>query len=401
MQDKLITFLSLHKNSELSSKQVRAKVLNAQPDDFAKHRAKLFLAIYFACYEKYAEHLNDQRMYDFADMINDATRIVSEDRTNQFKYRYILVDEVQDLSRNRFHLVRELLRRNADCKLFAVGDDWQSIYRFTGSDLTLIQDFEQYFQLKTRQSLIETTHRFGNPTIKTSTSFIQQNPLQKIKNVRGDAGKTTPINIILNAPEDKNDDSNSITKILRQLIAEQGYDKIKAKELQIISRYNHDLRRIKDDVNFRIRDSAIFWRNPESATQILKLEFCSMHKSKGITRDIVIALNMNDDLMGMPSQRETDPIIDSMLARPEPFVFAEERRLFYVAITRAREATYLIANYQNPSPFLYEISSDLRDTRNELCPKCESGELKLKHGPRGDFYYCSNLRYGCDYLRKV
>jgi DNA helicase-4 len=161
------------------------------------------------------------------------------------------------------------------------------------------------------------------------------------------------------------------------------------------------LRRIKDDVNFRIRDSAIFWRNPENVTQILKLEFCSMHKSKGITRDIVIALNMNDDLMGMPAQREADPIIDSMLAHSEPFAFAEERRLFYVAITRAREATYLIANYQNPSPFLYEISSDLRDTRNELCPKCESGELKLKHGLRGDFYYCSNLRYGCDYLRKV
>ena len=185
---------------------MQTKVLNAQPDEFAKHRAELFLRIYFACYEKYEEYLNDQRMYDFADMINDATRIVSEDRTGQFKYQYILVDEVQDLSQNRFHLIRELLRRNANCKLFAVGDDWQSIYRFAGSDLTLIQDFEQYFQLKTRQSLIETTHRFGNPTIRTSTDFIQRNPLQKIKDVRGSADKSTPINIILNAPEDKNDD---------------------------------------------------------------------------------------------------------------------------------------------------------------------------------------------------
>ena len=380
---------------------MQTKVLNAQPDEFAKHRAELFLRIYFACYEKYEEYLNDQRMYDFADMINDATRIVSEDRTGQFKYQYILVDEVQDLSQNRFHLIRELLRRNANCKLFAVGDDWQSIYRFAGSDLTLIQDFEQYFQLKTRQSLIETTHRFGNPTIRTSTDFIQRNPLQKTKDVRGGVDKSTPINIMLNAPEDKNDDSNSITKILQQLIATQGYDIVKTKEFQIISRYNHDLRRIKNSAYFRIRDGTIYWRNPADATQILKLEFCSMHKSKGITRDIVIVLNLNDDLMGMPAQRETDPIIDSMLAHSEPFAFAEERRLFYVAITRAREATYLIANYQNPSPFLYEISSELRNTRNELCPKCESGELKLKHGPRGDFYYCSNLRYGCDYLRKV
>ena len=88
------------------------------------------------------------------------------------------------------------------------------------------------------------------------------------------------------------------------------------------------------------------------------MEFCSMHKAKGITRDIVIVLNMNSGLNGMPAVRESDPIINSLLADNEPYPFAEERRLFYVAITRAREATYLIANSKNPSPFIREISNE-------------------------------------------
>ena len=126
-----------------------------------------------------------------------------------------------------------------------------------------------------------------------------------------------------------------------------------------------------------------------------------MHKSKGITRDIVIVLNMNSDLMGMPATRESDPILDAMLAQDDIFPFAEERRLFYVAITRAREATYLIANRKNPSPFLFEISDEIKAAYNKLCPKCQTGELIKKHGKHGDFYYCSNYNYGCNYLKRV
>ena len=77
------------------------------------------------------------------------------------------------------------------------------------------------------------------------------------------------------------------------------------------------------------------------------MEFCSMHKSKGITRDIVIILNMNDDLRGMPAQRENDPILNLLLSKSEDFPYAEERRLFYVAITRARERTFIIANQKD------------------------------------------------------
>ena len=126
-----------------------------------------------------------------------------------------------------------------------------------------------------------------------------------------------------------------------------------------------------------------------------------MHKSKGITRDIVAVLNMNSDLMGMPATRESDPIIESLLAKDDTFPFAEERRLFYVAITRAREATYLIANRKNPSPFIFEISETIKDIYGKLCPKCQTGELIKKQGKHGSFYYCSNYTYGCNYLKRL
>ncbi len=402
---KLQTFLSLHKNAQYSNREVMTRVMDAG-DNYAKKRANIFLFIYFKVKRAYEKYLDEERKYDFADMINLATLIVREVPECVRAYRYILLDEVQDLSRNRYLLVREILRKNPGCKLFAVGDDWQSIYRFTGSDLTLIQEFEKTFGLKTRRSLIETTHRFGQPTIKISCDFIQKNPAQSHKNVSNKKAKPTPIRIILNAPSLRDNDVDSLNTILLELIKTRSYDELSKKELQIISRYNHDIKRIQGAPNIETKiDQAagtakVLWYNPRDSSQVLNLEYCSMHKSKGITRDIVIVLNMNAGLTGMPATRESDPILDALLAKEDNFPFAEERRLFYVAITRAREETFLIANRKNPSPFIFEISDEIKSAYGKLCPKCQTGELILKHGKHGDFYYCSNYRYGCNYLKK-
>ena len=360
--EELMTFLSLHKNAQYSVADVIKREMVA--DESAQETARKFLKTYFKIYFAYEEYLKTNNKYDFADMINQAELAVREKPNVALGYKYILLDEVQDLSRNRCLLVRAILRKNPGCKLFAVGDDWQSIYRFTGSDLTLIRDFETTFGLKTRRSLIETTHRFGNPTIKISSEFVQKNPTQSHKNVFNFKGQPTPIHVIYNRPDLRDDDTKSLNIILQTIIDEQGYEKVKTKEFQIISRFNHDLRRLKSSENLKIiPDDAtgtakIYWRSARSPNDVLKLEFCSMHKSKGITRDIVIVLNMNSSLMGMPARRETNPIIDKLLSHEDDFAFAEERRLFYVAITRAREATYLIANYQKPSPFVLEISDN-------------------------------------------
>ncbi len=396
----LRTFLSLHKNGLYSDEDINKRL--ASEDVYATKRNALFLKIYKRIYQAYELLLYKTRQYDFADMINSAEACVREMPECARGYKYILLDEVQDLSRNRFMLVRSIARKNPGCKIFAVGDDWQSIYRFTGSDLGLIYGFEKTFGLTTRRSLIESTHRFGQPTIRISCDFIQRNPLQSHKLVRNIQKSNTPIYVILNKTTKTADgqDAESLRTILHTIINDQGPEATKNKSIQIISRYNRDINRIKsDDFEITAKDGGgevfeVCWRD-------LRLEFCSMHKSKGITRDIVIVLNMNSDLMGMPATRESDPIIDALLAKDDSFPFAEERRLFYVAITRAREATYLIANRKNPSPFIFEISDEIKEAYGKLCPKCHTGELIKKHGRFGDFFYCSNYAYGCNYLKRI
>ncbi len=338
---------------------------------------------------------------DFADMINEAGRTVREIPECALGYKYILLDEVQDLSKNRYYLVKAILRKNPTCRLFAVGDDWQSIYRFTGSDLSLVYDFPKNFEKFTRKSLIETTHRFGLPTTKLSSNFVQENPAQSHKRVFcSNKSKKTPIRIVMNDEAVRQNDSSGFNRAIKQLISELGYEKLAKKELQIISRYNHDLKRLEAK-NIEIDGEKVIWRDNENHSHLLKFEFCSMHKSKGITRDIVFVLNMNADLTGMPATRESNPLIEMLLSREDVYPFAEERRLFYVAITRAREQTILIANPKNPSPFLYEISEDLAESRQKLCPKCLSGELIKKNLNKKEIYYCSNFKYGCNYLKQI
>ena len=394
----LINFLSLYKNGLHSIEKLQQRI--EKFPKYEKRRAKLFLEIFVKLYNDYRQHLEIERLYDFADMINLATELVKSELGCMCGYEYILLDEVQDLSPNRLALVRAILHKNPNCRLFAVGDDWQSIYRFTGSNLELIERFESYFGRHVRRSLIETTHRFGAPTVEKSSKFVQKNPFQAHKKVHG-LKTETPIKIILSKADVSNRKSevDGFQNAVKDMLEVYGEKELLRMKLQIISRFNHDLSFIADAPEVKIEGEKICWRL-ESGNN-LEFEFCSIHKSKGITRDVVIVLNMNDDLMGMPAQRENDPLIDMLLSGQEGYPFAEERRLFYVALTRARKATYLIAKEKKPSPFLFELSEELCETRGERCPRCEIGELIRKESRFGAFKYCSNYFYGCNYLRRA
>jgi len=154
----------------------------------------------------------------------------------------------------------------------------------------------------------------------------------------------------------------------------------------------------KDDINDNDKELIIQWKaKPKS--QPIKLTFSSMHKAKGITRDIVIVLNMNAGPNGMPSLRSSDPVIEMLLSHSDSYPFAEERRLFYVSITRVKEATYVVADRTKPSQFLYEIFDNMFED-SKMCPECQTGEVVEKNGKFGKFYSCSNSRYGCHYTEK-
>ena len=352
----LTNFLSLYKNGLHNICKLRQRV--AKLDKYQQKRATLFLNIFERVYDEYSEWLEENRLYDFADMINDAVNQVRTKKDCMLGYDYILLDEVQDLSPNRLRLVREILQKNPHCRLFAVGDDWQSIYRFTGSNLELIGRFEAFFGRHVRRSLIETTHRFGSPTVKLSSNFVQKNPAQAHKKVRGPK-RSTPIKIVLSEVDvtNKNSEVDGFRKVVQDLLEIYGEEKLTKLQLQIISRFNNDAFFLKDANEAQIENDSLEWRLDSGNN--LHFDFCSIHKSKGITRDIVVVLNMNNSLRGMPAQRENDPLIDMLLSDQEKYPFAEERRLFYVALTRARLATYLIAKEKTPSPFLLELSPEL------------------------------------------
>lgn len=346
------SFVMLFKNSGETLDAVAAKLLSAE-DKKQRQRAEAFLATIQDVLPKYEAFLKSQSKIDFADMINLATERIESGEV-KVNYRYILLDEVQDLSPNRQRLIKAILHKSLDCRLFAVGDDWQSIYRFAGSDLALIRNFEQFFARKTRRSLIETTHRFGKPTTKISSNFIEQNRLQVRKNVHASTRGRTPIAVVFS--EEKDSDVAALERIIDTV----GVEVLAQKSVQIISRYNHDIERLRSPgiiiTSLENETYAINWRNE------LRFEFCSMHKSKGITRDIVIVLNMSSRATGMPATKPLNPLIDALLAPEEDFAYAEERRLFYVAITRARDQTFLIADAKHPSLFVLEINDELAES---------------------------------------
>jgi DNA helicase-4 len=133
-------------------------------------------------WDAYQHELEERKEMDFTDVIVKATKYCEEGKWNK-KYDFILIDEFQDISVDRYRFLLSLRTETPKTKLYCVGDDWQSIYRFTGSDLSLFSEFSKYFGY-TEECKIETTYRFGNPLIQKSSLFVQNNPLQKKKNVR-------------------------------------------------------------------------------------------------------------------------------------------------------------------------------------------------------------------------
>ena len=162
------TFITLMKSNNYSITDVINKNKQIQ-DAFFRKRNILFIDIIKPIYDKYEHYLSDRGEIDFSDMINKASKYITLSKYKR-KFSYVIIDEFQDISIGRYQLVKAIKTINPSCKLFCVGDDWQSIYRFSGSDIALFKDFEKYFGY-TVKSKIETTYRFHNQLIKLSSNI--------------------------------------------------------------------------------------------------------------------------------------------------------------------------------------------------------------------------------------
>lgn len=397
------TFITLMKSNHFTIADLIQKNSTTE-DNFYRQRNNLFIEIIEPIYERYENYLVERKEIDFSDMINKATKYLSNrNHTRQFKY--VIIDEFQDISIGRYKLVKAIKENNPDCRLFCVGDDWQSIYRFSGSDIALFKEFEEYFGY-TVKSKIETTYRFHNPLIDLSSEFIQKNPNQAKKELRGSSNfKNTNYQIKYSISESQ-DDTSCLKEIFDELISEKS--NIETKKIFILGRYNFDIdNRIKNqNNNFRIDKIegiiSYIGRTEQGTVKELTAQFLTVHKAKGLEADIVIIINCNSGKHGFPSEMSDDTVLNLLLSEADQYENGEERRLFYVAMTRAKENVYFIADSSYKSKFIAEL--ELEDNENEIrkCPRCRTADLVkrtgiARNGREWAFWGCSNFLYGCDF----
>lgn len=340
-------------------------------------------------YEKYEEALRGEYAIDFTDAIIEATDLC---RNNLWQhYEYILVDEFQDISVDRYKLLQALRSDSPKTKLFCVGDDWQSIFRFAGSDMSLVYEFERYFGF-TEYCKIETTYRFHQPLIDKSSEFIMKNQEQRPKTIRtpkGDKYKT-----YLHFVKCDCDKEESVLKEVENIINTTPTDQ----SILLLGRYNYDARSVgyKSDIDMSVNRMMVTIGGRD-------IPFLSVHSAKGLEADSVILVNCNQGAYGFPSLIEDDPILDFVLSKNEAYPFAEERRLFYVAMTRAKKNMYILYDQKRPSPFIGEFLMKI-ERGSYLCPKCLDGKMVAikdgvtTNGENFRSFVCSNRESGCDFF---
>ena len=345
-------------------------------------------------YNAYQEYLEKNQECDFTDCLLSASRLLEEKQI--YNYDYILVDEFQDMSMDKYRYLTALRRKNPCTRIFCVGDDWQSIYRFSGSDISLFSQFEK-FNGYTEELKIEATHRFGEPLLQRSSEFILKNPAQKNKVLKADKDRVTYLAFAAYDTE----------KEEREIIEKQIARLPDNTRIYILSRYRYDIANVFPEVVNQV--------NGENGGAIdlniagRKVQALTAHSSKGLEADYVFVINCNSgyDDYGFPSQVSDDPILEYVLSGSDVYDHAEERRLFYVAITRAKRASYVLYDKQYPSLFVIEMNGVQSENKEKkmLCPRCKTGSLmfvKDGYAKNGHFYTvlrCTNK--ACDLQNEI
>jgi DNA helicase IV len=311
------------------------------------NRGRAFLAVFEPVLRRYQHELGER--IDFEDMVLRATGYV-ESRAYQSPFRHILVDEFQDISQDRARLVGALKSQHGDARIFAVGDDWQSIYRFAGADIHIMRSFGPEFggefgSQKDIHQVVDLgrTFRSVDKIALAARRFILQNPDQ-IEKTTIPAGKaeSPALRVVWTKKANQEIELLETLANLTELRAkDSGTGKVTS--VLLLARYRHE----RPDM------AAIGRKFPN-----LSLSFKTIHGSKGLEADHVVILGCNNGKYGFPSEITDDPILSLVSPEVEPFQHAEERRIMYVAMTRARSTFTLLASEAEPSCFVRELVSD-------------------------------------------
>lgn len=399
-------------------------------DDFSRMynstqnvRSRLFLNICRDCYLEYTRYLKENNAVDFEDMINESARILREvkEMRKKLDFKYIIVDEYQDISRQRFDLVTAL-SEVTDAKIIAVGDDWQSIYAFSGSDITLFTHFAEKMGYAKLLKIVN-TYRNAQEVIDIAGNFIQKNKTQIEKDLKSPKHITDPVIIYTyDGTYKKPDGSNksgaifalahAVETALEQIVAfNRQEQKPEKSSILLLGRFGFDGDQLERSGRFEYTNGGKLRsvRYPQ-----LNITFMTAHASKGLGYDNVIVINGRNDTYGFPSKIEDDPVLAFVIRGDRSMDYAEERRLFYVAMTRTKNRVFFIAPEQNPSEFLLEIKRDyknvvLRGQWNEeppqtrfakkACPLCGYPmQFRYKNAYGLRLYICTNEPEVCGFM---
>lgn len=384
-------------------------------------RSRLFLDICNDCYLEYERWLKENKAVDFEDMINESARILKEvkDMKQKLDFKYIIVDEYQDISRQRFDLTKAL-SEVTDAKIIAVGDDWQSIYAFSGSDITLFTKFAEKMGYAKMLKIVK-TYRNSQDVIDIAGSFIQRNSEQISKQLISPKRIEDPVVIYTYDSTSKGRDGNrrsganyalssAVETALGRLLEYKKAENKTAGPILLLGRFGFDGDHLEKSGLFEYinrGDKIKSVKYPE-----LDITFMTAHSSKGLGYDDVIIVNGKNETYGFPSKIEDDPVLAFVIKGDRSIDYAEERRLFYVAMTRTKNRVFFVAPEQNPSEFLLELKRDYKNVvlqgewneevvknQKKACPLCGYPlQLKYKKAYGLRLYMCTNEPEVCGFM---
>ena len=336
-------------------------------------------------HEAYVKELAANDSIDFDDMIIRAIGVMDND---QYKptWKYILVDEFQDISASRMDFINSIIAKGPDPSLTVVGDDWQSIYRFAGGKLELTTRFNELVGPHSL-TMLQKTFRYNNSIADTAGKFVMENPEQYKKHIQTHEVVDESQVYLL---DDDSSKENGIYSRVREVVNEIRESDPNG-SIAVIARYNYLLKESRDFLGKEESQGINFW---------------SFHKSKGLEADYCILIGFFQGKSGFPNGNREDAIPEALLPILDPYPHSEERRLLYVGITRCKKKAYIIANPTSPSEFVSEllkpkydikiVSPEFQERHRKTfkCPNCADGYLRLIKGKYGDFYGCSSGK-GC------
>lgn len=353
----LITFISLFK--ELNYSEEDFELLKSKTDD---EIVRLQLDLIKEVYLFYQNKLRSNYKIDFQDMITYAydNMAVIKDKKKFVNYDYVIIDEYQDISRQRYNFARKISDL-FDAKIVAVGDDWQTIFSFSGSDIQL---FTKFYELMGYAEIIKITNTYRNSQelIDLAGEFVCKNNDQISKSLKSRKHLKNPIELVGYDYSEKFDNLPYVLdKLINKIYADNPNDRI-----LLLTRFNDEV--------YNLLDSKLFYKKSKSSDQIFcksmpraRIDILSIHKSKGLGYDQVILLNALDITKGFPSKIKDKPVINLIKGNSmnlneftEHIEYPEERRLFYVAMTRTKNKLYIMTpnNFNYRSDFIKEIENN-------------------------------------------